>query len=47
MKTIIFKGLIKLIADELDRRVKYLQPTSRAIKVFNQIGMKMKKTTDC
>ena len=42
MKTLIFKGLVKLIADELDGRVKYLEPTPRAIKVFNEIGKEMK-----
>jgi DNA-binding MarR family transcriptional regulator len=42
MKTLIFKGLVKLIADEFDGRVKYLEPTSRAIKVFNEIGKEMK-----
>ena len=41
MKSLISKGLVKLIADEFDGRIKYLEPTSRAIKLFNEIGKKM------
>jgi DNA-binding MarR family transcriptional regulator len=41
MKKLISKGLIKPVADEFDGRVKYLEPTSRAIKLFDEIGKKM------
>ena len=42
MKALISKGLVKLIADESDGRIKYLEPTSRAIKLFNEIGKRMR-----
>jgi len=42
MKTLISKGLVKLVADEFDGRVKYLEPTSRAVKLFTEIGKEMK-----
>ena len=41
MKTLISKDLIRTVADEFDGRIKYLEPTSRAIKLFNEIGKKM------
>jgi DNA-binding MarR family transcriptional regulator len=41
MKSLISKGLIKTVSDEFDGRIKYLEPTSHAIKLFNEIGKKM------
>ena len=41
MKALISKDLIKTVADEFDGRIKYLEPTARAIKLFNEIGKKM------
>ena len=42
MKTLISKDLVKLVTDECDGRVKYIEPTSLAIKLFNEIGRRMK-----
>ena len=38
MKSLIAKGLLKVISDKFDARIKYLAPTPRAIRLFNELG---------
>lgn len=41
MKCLIAKGFLKMEVDKDDGRIKYLEPTSRAIKLLNEIGKLM------
>ena len=38
LKSLKAKGMIALISDEADNRVKYVQPTAKAQDYFNQLG---------
>jgi DNA-binding MarR family transcriptional regulator len=41
MKLLISKDLLKIEADKTDGRIKYLAPTTRAIKLLTEIGRQM------
>ena len=41
MKSLITKGLLKIIECQKDGRIKYPAPTPRAIKLFTDIGNQM------
>ena len=41
MKSLISKGLIKIEVNKDDARIKYLAPTSLAIKILTEIGRQM------
>ena len=41
MKSLILKDLLKVEANKTDGRIKYLAPTSRAIKLLSEIGKQM------
>jgi DNA-binding MarR family transcriptional regulator len=38
LKSLRAKGMIALVADEADNRVKYVQPTEKAQHYFSQLG---------
>lgn len=43
LKSLRKKGVITLVADEADNRVKYVQPTGVAQQYFNQLGQCMEQ----
>lgn len=43
LKSLRAKGMIALVADEADNRVKYVQPTAKAQHYFSQLGQCLDK----
>jgi len=42
IKSLISKGLLKINHSDTDARIKLLSPTSRAVKLWDELGKKMK-----
>ncbi len=46
LKSLCNKGLVELVNDDTDNRIKYVMPTPRAIARFAQIGECIKQLAD-